>query len=222
VKSTIAVIRDVLASNSATAEQNRARLRAAGVLAVNLLSAPGSGKTSLLQQTVPLLGADACAVLVGDLQTVRDAERLAQATANVVQINTGAGCHLSAAEVAAGLDRLDLAGVAYVFIENIGNMVCPAEVDLGEHVRAALLSVTEGDDKVAKYPLLFQSADIILLSKTDLLGAVEFDEGRVRADLSRLNTRAPLVPISAKTGAGLDPWLGWLRDRQAALRSAAA
>ena len=218
--STITVISNVLATNDATAGHNRVRLRAAGVLAVNLLSAPGSGKTTLLEKTIPALGGRACAVLVGDLQTARDAERLARATGNVVQINTGGGCHLSAAQVAAGLDRLDLAGVEYVFIENIGNMVCPVGVDLGEHVRVAMLSVTEGDDKVAKYPLLFQAADAILLSKTDLLPVLEFAAGRVREDLAHLNTRAPLVQLSTKTGVGMAEWLAWLRERRQALKQA--
>jgi hydrogenase nickel incorporation protein HypB len=186
------------------------------VVAVNLLSAPGSGKTSLLENTIPRLSArDRCAVLVGDLQTTRDAERLGPLGASVTQINTGAGCHLSPAQVAEGLKTLDLKGLAFLFIENVGNMVCPAAFDLGEHARAILLSVPEGDDKVGKYPTLFQAADVILLTKVDLLGVLDYDAGRVRADLARINTRAPLIELSNKTGRGLDEWLGWLgRQRE--------
>ncbi len=133
-----------------------------------------------------------------------------------VQINTGQGCHLSATQVSEGLDTLDLAAVDYLFIENVGNMVCPAEFDLGEQCRAALLSVPEGDDKVAKYPTLFQRADVILLTKVDLLGVLPYDVQRVRDDLSRINTRAPLLLLSAAAGQGMDAWFDWLRARQTA------
>jgi hydrogenase nickel incorporation protein HypB len=216
----IEVVSSVLAANQATAQDNRARLNAHRVAAVNLLSAPGSGKTMLLEKTIPALGPGRCAVLVGDLQTSRDAERLAGLAAHVVQINTGRGCHLSAAQVAEGLNRIPLEGLRAVFIENVGNMVCPAAFDLGEHVRVALLSVPEGDDKVAKYPPLFQSADVILLTKVDLLGVLDFDVRRVRDDLSQLNSRAPLLRVSAKTGEGMREWLQWLEGRLGAGRAA--
>ena len=211
----INVVKSVLAASDADAAANRRVLDAAGVLAVNILSAPGSGKTSLLENTIPALGADErCAVLVGDLQTTRDAERLGPLAAAVTQINTGRGCHLSPTEVAEGLKGLDLSEVRYLFIENVGNMVCPAAFDLGEHRRAVLLSTPEGDDKVAKYPTLFQKADVILVTKLDLIGAVEYSLDRVRDDLSRINTRAPLVELSNKTGRGLDEWLAWLRAQR--------
>lgn len=211
----IHVVQSVLKANDAVAEQNRRRFLEAGVVALNLMSAPGSGKTLLLERTLAALGAEApVAVLVGDLQTTRDAERLADAAAHVTQINTGGGCHLTATQVAEGLAALPLAGLAYVFIENVGNMVCPAAYDLGEHLRVALLSVPEGDDKVAKYPTLFQPADAILLTKIDLLGVLEFDKERVRDDLSRINTRAPLIELSSRSGQGMDLWLQWLRDKR--------
>jgi len=211
----INVVKSVLAASEADAAANRRVLDDAGVLAVNILSAPGSGKTSLLERTIPALGAEArCAVLVGDLQTTRDAERLRPLGAAVTQINTGGGCHLSPTEVAEGLKGLSLAGLSYLFIENVGNMVCPAEFDLGEHRRAVLLSTPEGDDKVAKYPTLFQKADVILLTKVDLIGAVDCDVGRIRDDLSHVNTRAPLIELSNKTGRGLDDWLAWLRAQR--------
>ena len=207
----INVIKSVMEASDAVAAENRKRLDAAGVVAINLLSAPGSGKTTLLEKTIPALGADAqAAVLVGDLQTTRDAERLAGVGSAVTQINTGKGCHLSPTEVAKGIDSLDLTGLKYLFIENVGNMVCPAAFDLGEHLRVVLLSTPEGDDKVAKYPTLFQGADVILLTKVDLIGVLDYNIGRVREDLSHINTRAPLIELSCFSGAGMDQWLDWL------------
>jgi hydrogenase nickel incorporation protein HypB len=146
----IKVVERVLKANDAVAAANRARLDRAGILAVNLMSAPGSGKTALLEATIPALAPARCAVLVGDLQTTRDAERLGRVAADVVQINTGRGCHLTADQVAEGLAHLDLVGISYLFIENVGNMVCPAGCALGEHRSAVALSLPEGDDKAAK------------------------------------------------------------------------
>jgi len=210
----IKVVESVLKANDAVASENRRRLDAAGVLAINLMSAPGSGKTTLLEKTIPALAPVRCAVLVGDLQTTRDAERLGKCAADVVQINTGRGCHLTATQVAEGLASLDLNGISFLFIENVGNMVCPAGVDLGEHVRVALLSTPEGDDKVAKYPTLFQPADAVLLTKIDLLGALDYDKRKVYEDLSRINTRAVLIELSPKAGAGMERWLAWLRQQR--------
>lgn len=220
----INVVESVLKANDAVARENRRRMEAAGVLAVNLMSAPGSGKTTLLERTITALAPARCAVLVGDLQTTRDAERLGVSAAEVTQINTGKGCHLSAPQVAAGLDSLALEGIEFLFIENVGNMVCPAGVDLGEHVRVVLLSVPEGDDKVAKYPTLFQPADAVLLTKIDLLAVLDYDRQKVYEDLSRINTRAPLHECSPKTGQGMDRWLEWLQGerRQRADARAAA
>ena len=207
----IKVIESVLKENERTAAENRARLDAAGVAALNITSAPGSGKTTLLEKTLEHLGPEHRAgILVGDLQTTRDAERLSSGAGEVIQINTGRGCHLSAAQVAEGIAGLHLEGLEVLFIENVGNMVCPAGFDLGEHARVALLSIPEGDDKVAKYPTLFQPADVILLTKIDLLGVLDFDVGRVREDLERINTRAPLLELSARTGAGMEAWMEWL------------
>jgi len=212
----INVVKSVLDASDTLARANRRRMDEANVLCINVLSAPGSGKTSLLQKSLPLLGESVrSAVLVGDLQTTRDAERLRDAAAQVTQINTGRGCHLSPEQVAEGLDGLDLPAVDFLFIENVGNMVCPAAFDLGEHLRAVLLSVPEGDDKVAKYPTLFQKADVILLTKVDLIGVLEYDLGRLGDDLSRINTAAPLIHVSNQTGEGLDAWLAWLREQKA-------
>jgi len=210
----IQVVKNVLASSEEAARANRRRMDDAGVVMINVLRAPGSGKTALLEETIPAVApAIRCAVLVGDLQTTRDAERLHAAGAPVTQINTGKGCHLSPAEVAAGLDGLDLAGLRCLFVENVGNMVCPAAFDLGEHLRVVLLSTPEGEDKVAKYPTLFQPADVILLTKMDLADVLGYDTAMVRADLAHINTRAPLIEMSVRTGQGMDEWLAWLRGR---------
>ena len=211
----INVVESVLKANDAVARENRRRLETAGVLAINLMSAPGSGKTLLLEKTIPALGAAArCAVLVGDLQTTRDAERLGPVAAQVTQINTGTGCHLTAPQVSEGLDSLDLHAIDFLFIENVGNMVCPAAFDLGEQRRVALLSVPEGDDKVAEYPTLFQPADVILLTKIDLLGVLDYRLQRVYEDVSRINTRAPLLELAATTGQGMERWVTWLRQQR--------
>jgi len=211
----IKVIESILKANDAVATMNRRRLTEANLLALNIMSAPGSGKTTLLERTIPALAPEGrSAVLVGDLQTSRDAERLSNLASETVQINTGRGCHLSASQVAEGLDELDLTATSYLFIENVGNMVCPTGVDLGSHRRVALLSVPEGDDKVAKYPTLFQPADVILLTKVDLLGVLTFDCDRVREDLATINTRAPLIALSAINGEGFDDWLAWLRGQR--------
>ncbi len=209
----INVIESVMKANDAVAHTNRDRMDKAGVMAINIMSAPGSGKTMLLEKTIPALAPDRrSAVLVGDLQTSRDAERLGGLAAQTTQINTGRGCHLSAAQVAAGLDGLDLDATDLLFIENVGNMVCPASVDLGEHRRVVLLSIPEGDDKVAKYPTLFQPADVILLTKVDLLSVLQFDRQRVIDDLAKINTAAPLIELSSTAGQGMDAWLTWLKN----------
>lgn len=207
----IQVVESVLKASEAQASTNRQRLDEAGLVSINVMSAPGSGKTALLECTMARLGtACPCAVLVGDLQTSRDAERLSRQAAATIQINTGKGCHLTPGQTAEGLNRLDLTQFAFLFIENVGNMVCPAAFDLGEHARAVLLSLPEGDDKVAKYPVLFQQADVVLITKIDLLNVLDFNLDRVREDLTKLNTRAPVIHLSSKTGQGIDEWLGWL------------
>ncbi len=211
----INVVKNVLEVNDAAAAENRDLLDEAGVLAVNIISAPGSGKTSLLEMTLPALGELASAVIVGDLQTSRDAERLGDKARAVTQVNTEGGCHLSAVQIASALDGLDLAGLDFMFIENVGNMVCPSGFDLGEHVRVAMLSTTEGDDKVAKYNTLFQPADVILLNKMDLVGVLDYDTSRVYDDLSCINTRAEVIEISAKTGEGIGRWIDWLKKAAA-------
>ncbi len=216
----IKVVANVLEANEARAVENRRLLDQNGVLCVNMMSAPGSGKTTLLQKTLAALdaGGTPSAVLVGDLQTSRDAERLADGKAQIVQINTGQGCHLTSSQVTHGLRELDLSGLAFLFIENVGNMVCPASFDLGEHAKVVLLSTAEGNDKIAKYPVLFQQADVILLTKVDLAGVLEYDKSRVYEDLKHINTRAPVIELSAKTGQGVNQWLTWLKERRQSLK----
>lgn len=212
----INVVKNVLEANDALAAENREKLNAAGVWCVNITSAPGSGKTLLLEKTIPALAAEGLksAVIVGDLQTTRDAERLGDLAAQVTQINTEGGCHLTASQVAAALAGLTLTGLDYLFIENIGNMVCPAGFDLGEHARVAMLSTPEGDDKAAKYNTLFQPADAIVLNKIDLTEALGYDKTRLYDDLKKINTAAPVFELSCRTGQGLDAWLTWLRAKQ--------
>jgi len=212
----INVVKNVLDANDALAGENRRRLDEAGAWCVNLTSAPGSGKTTLLERTLPVLVREglSCAVIVGDLQTTRDADRLGALDVPVTQINTEGGCHLSAPQIAEALQGLPLSTLRYVFIENVGNMVCPAGFDLGEHARVAMLSVPEGDDKIAKYNTLFQPADAILLNKIDLVEMLGYDTARVYDDLKRVNTAAPVIELSCRTGEGLDAWLDWLRRRK--------
>lgn len=212
MKRSITVVKKILEENENAAAENRARADAAGVTVINLISAPGSGKTTLLEKTIPLLAGDGhpSAVIVGDLQTTRDAERLEGTGAAIVQVNTEGGCHLSAPQVAAAMARIDLAELSFLFIENVGNMVCPSAFDLGEHRRVAMLSTPEGDDKVAKYDRLFLTADLVLLNKVDLAGVLGYDRTRVCEDMARINEKTRIIEISAADGTGLDAWTAWL------------
>ena len=209
MKSNITVVRRVLEANETDAAQNRARADEHQVRVVNITSAAGSGKTMLLQRSLPMLIARGTrpAVIVGDLQTSRDAERLGETGCPIVQINTEGGCHLSACQIARAMDDLDLDRIDLLFIENVGNMVCPSGFDLGEHARVAMLSTTEGDDKAAKYNTLFQPADLIVINKMDLAEVVDYDVSRVYVDLDKINTRAARLEVSAKTGQGMAEWI---------------
>ena len=211
---TIELQQKVLAKNDRLAQLNRDWLRQRGVLAVNLMSSPGAGKTTLLERTAAeLAGQVAISVIEGDQAAALDATRISAAGCRVVQINTGTGCHLDAEMVANGLRLLDPPGGSVVVIENVGNLVCPALFDLGEQARVVLASVTEGDDKPVKYPHMFRQADLVLVTKTDLLPYVDFDTERHAADVRSLSTGAVLLPLSATTGAGMRDWYGWLRRR---------
>lgn len=208
------VVRNVLQANDLVAKECRERFRAADTLAVNLISAPGSGKTTLLEKTLPGLKPAESIVIVGDLETTRDADRLEAHAHQVIQVNTGMSCHLYANQVAESLGSLELEASQYLFIENVGNMVCPGEFDLGENLKVVLYSLPEGDDKVAKYPTIFRVADLVLLTKFDLIEALDFDLDRAREDIARLNANVPVIEFSSKTGKGMDEWLGWLRERR--------
>lgn len=211
----IKVVQSVLKANDLLAEENRKQFRISDVAAVNLISSPGSGKTTLLEKTIPaLMPEQKSIVIVGDLETTRDADRLSPHALEVIQINTGLSCHLYANQITSALAELSLKEADYIFIENVGNMVCPGEFDLGENLKVALLSVPEGDDKVAKYPTIFRVADLVLLTKIDLLEVLDFDLSRVQDDLNKLNSDVPIIQLSSKTGQGFDEWLMWLRNNR--------
>jgi len=211
---TVMLQQKVLAKNDRLAEANRAWLRERGILAVNLMSSPGAGKTTLLERTAREAGAQlGLAVIEGDQETTLDAGRIESAGAAVVQINTGAGCHLDAAMVAQGLHVLEPRPGSVVVIENVGNLVCPALFDLGEQARVVIASVTEGADKPLKYPQMFRAADLVLLSKVDLLPYLDFDIARHAADLKSVSPRTEILPVSATTGEGISAWYDWLRQR---------
>ena len=211
---TVLLEQKVLAKNDRLAQLNRDWLRQRSVLAVNLMSSPGAGKTTLLERTArEMAGKMAISVIEGDQAGALDAERIRAAGCRVVQINTGAGCHLDAEMVAEGLRMLDPPSGSVVVIENVGNLICPALFDLGEQDRVVLASVTEGDDKPVKYPHMFRRADLVLVSKTDLLPYVDFDTRRHAAAVRRASPTALMLQLSATTGAGMQEWYAWLRRR---------
>jgi hydrogenase nickel incorporation protein HypB len=204
---TVAVGEAILAKNDRLAARNRDEFRARGLGVVNVLSSPGSGKTELLRRTLADLGGRLrAAVIVGDLATDNDARRLRQAGAPVVQITTGSVCHLEADMVARAAEELDLDGLDLLIIENVGNLVCPASYDLGEGLRVVLLSVTEGEDKPLKYPVAFQGAGVVVVSKIDLAEAVGFEREAAMQNIRRVAPEATVLEVSARTGRGLDGW----------------
>lgn len=201
---------EILQENARQAEDNRALF--GKVLVVNLIGSPGCGKTTLLEKTLAALGKEfRMAVIEGDIYTTKDAQRIEACGVPVVQVNTAGGCHLSAEITARAAADLDLANLDILFIENVGNLVCPAEFDLGEDCKAAVLSVVEGDDKPAKYPLLFREAGVVVLNKCDLLPYTNFNMDSALADLRGLNEKAPVLQLSAAREEGLEPWYAWLR-----------
>jgi hydrogenase nickel incorporation protein HypB len=214
----------VLKKNDVLAAELRQRFQQAGLLTVNLVSSPGTGKTALLQKTLRELLArgQKVAALVGDLETENDARRLAESGAPVRQINTHGICHLEAEMVAKHLDGWKLEEFEFLFIENVGNLVCPSSYDLGEDLRAALLSVTEGEDKPLKYPTMFNSADVAVITKMDLSAACEFDRETARRNLLEIRPGIRIFETSAKTGAGLQEWLDFLAAERVARRGVPA
>jgi hydrogenase nickel incorporation protein HypB len=217
-KEAISVLQGLLSENDRTAAHNREHFDRHGVLAVNLMSSPGSGKTRLLEETISAL-ADKMriAVIEGDLETENDARRIREKGVEAVQITTGTACHLDAHMVHKALHQLDLDNVDILFIENVGNLVCPASFDLGQHRNITLLSVTEGDDKPAKYPVMFRASDLMLVSKSDLLAVLDdFLPEKAERHLRELASTAPVFTLSARNGEGMDAWLGWLRAEHTA------
>lgn len=212
----IDVLEAIFAENDARAGSNREAFEANGIRALNLMSSPGSGKTTVLAATLDeLAGEIAVGVIEGDIATDLDAAKLGGRGAQVSLLNTGNGfggeCHLDAPMVAHALQNLDLTGLGLVIIENVGNLVCPAEFDVGEHARVMVYSVTEGDDKPRKYPVMFRAVDVVLVNKVDLIPHLDADLGAYIAGVHEVNPAATVLPISARTGAGMSDWFGWLR-----------
>jgi len=211
---------DLLAKNNALAADNRAWFRERGVFALNLVSSPGSGKTTLLVETIKrLAGRVPVAVIEGDQQTSHDADRIKAAGAPAIQINTGKGCHLDAHMVGHAAADLGLPEGAVLFVENVGNLVCPAGFDLGEHHKVVILSVTEGEDKPFKYPDMFAAADLMLVNKVDLLPHLRFDVEACIANALQVNPKLEVIRLSATSGENLDAWTTWILDRHARVRA---
>lgn len=203
----------VFAANDRLAERNRGFFSALDLLVLNVLSSPGSGKTTFVQKTIEKLGQpERIGVIVGDLETDNDAKRLLTTGANVVQITTGTLCHLDAEMVARAIGNLNPRQLDVLFIENVGNLVCPSSFDLGEGIRVAILSVTEGEDKPLKYPPLFHSADVIVITKKDLAAAAEFDRETALSNIARVNPKARVFEVSAKKDQGMDAWCDYLKQ----------
>ncbi len=208
---------DVLDKNNRLAERNRARFAARKQLVLNLVSSPGSGKTTLLTETLMRLKDSVpCAVIEGDQQTVNDAARIRATGTPAIQVNTGKGCHLDAQMIADAAPRLPLDDNGILFIENVGNLVCPASFDLGEIHKVAVLSVTEGEDKPLKYPHMFAAASLMLLNKVDLLPYLNFDVEKCIACAREVNPEIEIILISATSGEGMDQWLNWLETQRCA------
>jgi hydrogenase nickel incorporation protein HypB len=202
---------DLREKNDEIAQENRELFAAHGIVALNVMSAPGAGKTSLLLRTIPLLReAHSIGVIEGDIQTSTDAEKIATLGVAVHQIETGGACHLDAAMVHSALHRIDLDSINLLFIENVGNLVCPAEFDLGEDARVMLLSVSEGDDKPKKYPLMFRESRLLLLNKIDLLPHVSFDIAKARREALEINPKLDIIELSCTTGVGIERWAAWI------------
>jgi len=206
---------NLLHANQEGADHNRAHFDRWGITCFNLMSSPGAGKTALLERSLATLSAQfRIAVIEGDMTTELDADRLRKHGVPVIAINTGRSCHLDSKMVAGGIHRLehdyDPSGFDLVLVENVGNLVCPAEFEVGEHAKVGLLSVTEGEDKPLKYPVMFQEVDCLLITKTDLAPYVDVDLGQIEANVRQVNPHAAIIPVSAKTGAGMEVWISGL------------
>jgi len=207
----VSIVENILKANDRIAEQNRNFFKSKGVLTINVMSGPGAGKTSLIEKTINDMSDNInIAVIEGDIQTTYDADRIAKTGAQVVQINTGGACHLDANMISQSLNQINLDCVDLLIIENVGNLVCPAEFKLGEDFNIALLSITEGDDKPFKYPLIFNVSHLLLINKIDLLPYIDCDIKKIKDGALRINSDLEVLEISCKTGEGLDKWYDWL------------
>jgi hydrogenase nickel incorporation protein HypB len=210
----INILQNILAASNQIAAQTRKQLLDHGIIAVNLISSPGAGKTAILERTLEALhNRIACGVIEGDIATTLDAERLAPYAVPIIQINTepfGGDCHLSAGAVQQALSQLPLDHIKLLFIENVGNLVCPAEFDVGEAAKVVVLSLPEGEDKPLKYPLVFRESKACLLNKMDLAGVLGTDLDRILGNIRQINPNLPVFPVSARTGEGMEKWLGWV------------
>ena len=210
----IPVVRDILEANERLAEENRRLFLDAGLLVINLMSGPGAGKTSLLERTIDALRQEiSIGVIEGDIQSSYDAERIGQKGVQVVQLNTGGACHLDSNMIKSSLDALALDKLDLLVVENVGNLVCPAEFNVGEDMKAMILSIPEGDDKPLKYPLMFQESRVLLINKIDLLPYVDCDVEKIKKRALQLNANLEIFEISCRTGEGLDGWVDWLRKQ---------
>ncbi|WP_319567107.1 hydrogenase nickel incorporation protein HypB [Cohaesibacter marisflavi] len=209
----ISVEQAILMENDRLAQRNRGWFEGRGVLALNLVSSPGAGKTTLLEKTIEALSPTVeLTVIEGDQMTTNDADRIRAAGASALQINTGAGCHLEADMIAAATKKLNPAPGSIVMIENVGNLVCPAMFDLGEHMKIAIVSTTEGDDKPVKYPYMFSASEVVIVNKIDLAPYVDFDEERISANIRQVNPQARIFMLSARTGEGMAEWIDFLKE----------
>jgi hydrogenase nickel incorporation protein HypB len=207
----VKVLQNILDANNQIANRNREMLDKAGVLAINVMSSPGAGKTSLLMQTITRLKDRVkIAVIEGDIASTIDADRISQTGVPALQINTGGSCHLDANMINNALENMSLKGLDLLFIENVGNLVCPAEFKLGSHKQMMLLSTPEGDDKPYKYPLMFTESELIILNKIDLLPYLDFNVKNFEKAVRGLNRDVKIFPLSCKTGEGFDAWISWL------------
>ena len=208
----IKVLRNVLEANDAIAAENRRLLKTRGICTLNLIASPGAGKTTVLERTLEVLKEEfRIAVVEGDIAGSADAERIGRHQVPVVQINTGGDCHLNASMVRSALESLPLEEIQLLFVENVGNLVCPAGFDIGEDAKVVILSVAEGDDKPEKYPLIFERSSAMVLNKIDLLGMVDFDLEKARAAARTTHPDLPIFELSARKGQGLEGWLNWVR-----------
>ena len=210
----ISVVRDILEANDRIAQQNRDLFKENNLLVINLMSSPGAGKTTLLEKSIEALKDDmSIGVIEGDIQSTHDAERIAAKGVPAVQINTDGACHLDGNMIRDTFDEFNFKELDLLVVENVGNLVCPAEFQVGEDFKVMILSVTEGDDKPGKYPLMFHESKVLLINKIDLLPYVDCSMEKIREESLKINPDLTIFPVSCKTGEGLDDWLNWLKER---------